>query len=92
MARLIGGKLAKSKAPVTVILPRLGVQEWDRPDGGLRDPIAMAAFNSELRNAVKRPAKLVEIDAHINDAGFSQAVLDVLDAWIEEGIVPKGIV
>lgn len=92
LARLIGGKLAKSKAPVTVILPRLGVQEWDRPDGGLRDPIAMAAFNSELRNAVKRPAKLVEIDAHINDAGFSQAVLDVLDAWIEEGIVPKGIV
>lgn len=92
LAGLIGEKLTLATAPVTVIMPLLGIEEWDRPGEALHDPEGLAAFTQALRSAIKAPAQLLEIDAHINDAAFSIAVLRVLDLWIEEGIVPRGFV
>jgi uncharacterized protein (UPF0261 family) len=90
LARMIGQKLAMAKAPVTMILPLHGVEEWDRPGEALHDPEGLAAFTEELRHAIQAPAKLIEVQNHINDHGFADAVLAVLDDWIAQGIVPPG--
>jgi uncharacterized protein (UPF0261 family) len=31
--------------------------------------------------------QLVQLDAHINDASFADAVLAQFDAWLDQGIV-----
>lgn len=90
LARVIGHKLSLATGPVTVLMPLLGVEEWDRPGEPLHDPDGLAAFTDELRHAVQSPAKLIEVPAHINDAAFSDAVLKVLDDWVVAGVVPRG--
>ncbi len=87
LARYVAAELAKSSAPVTFILPNLGIQQWDKPDEPLHDPDALAAFLDEARKAVRSPVKLREIDAHINDQAFVDAVLLQVDEWIAEGVV-----
>ena len=90
LARLIGHKLEMATGPVTVLMPLLGVEEWDRPGEALHDPEGLDAFTMELRRAVQSPATLIEVPAHINDAAFADAVLKVLDGWIAAGMVPPG--
>ena len=89
LARVIGENLAQATAPVTVILPLKGIQQWDQPGEPLHDPEALAAFIDEFRTAIRPPARLIELDAHINDAAFADAVLAVLDDWIALGVVPS---
>ncbi len=86
-AREVGARIGKATAPVQFILPKKGVEEWDRPGGETHDPVALEAFAGEMRQAIKRPAQLTEIDAHINDSVFVSTALDVLDGWIADGIV-----
>ena len=90
LARRMGEHLATARAPVTVILPLKGIQAWDQPGEPLHDPESLAAFIDEFRTAVRPPARLIELDAHINDQAFADAVLAVLDDWVAQGIVPKG--
>ncbi len=87
VARAILDKLAKAKGPVAYILPRGGVEAWDRPGEPMHDPDALAAFLEEARATAPGNAKLVEIDAHINDSAFADAALAIFDAWRKEGIV-----
>jgi uncharacterized protein (UPF0261 family) len=35
--------------------------------------------------------RLLEIDAHINDTAFSDAVLQVFDEWVAAGVVRAGV-
>jgi len=54
-----------------------GVSAIDAPSKPFHDPIADAALFSAIRQNW-RPAtnrKLIEIDAHINDAAFAEAVV-----------------
>ncbi len=90
LARLMGENLALAKAPVSVILPLHGIQQWDRPGEPLHDPLSFAAFIETLRTSIRPPARLIELEAHINDAAFAEAVLAILDDWVATGIVPKG--
>lgn len=88
-AREIGERLSKSTAPVTVLLPAQGIEEWDKPGQAAHDPQAFDAFKDEMRRAIKAPAQLVEIDAHINDQAFADAALNQFDAWVADGTVAK---
>jgi uncharacterized protein (UPF0261 family) len=88
-AREIGSRLAKATAPVHVILPNLGIEEWDREGQAAYDPEGFSAFLDEMRQAIKAPVQMTEIDAHINDGAFATAVLDVFDLWVETGIVRR---
>lgn len=90
VAQVIGAKLSQATAPVTLFLPRHGCNEWDRSGGPLSDPAALSAFCDEMRAAIPATADLVELDAHINDAAFAEAVLARFDRWIAEGVVPPG--
>jgi uncharacterized protein (UPF0261 family) len=89
-ARAICERLAEATAPVVLLVPTQGIEGWDRPGEALHDPEGLAALVDELRLAVQPNTRLVELDAHINDAAFAQAALDIFDGWVRDGIVPPG--
>jgi uncharacterized protein (UPF0261 family) len=75
---------------MTRVLPLHGIEEWDRPGEALHDPAGLTALIEDLRGAVHAPARLIEVESHINDEGFSNSILAVLDDWAAQGIVPPG--
>ena len=85
VARHIAEKLAKAKGPTVYLVPRQGIEGWDRPGEPMHAPEALAAFLDETRRRPIGEARLIEIDAHINDAAFADAALTVLDDWIAHG-------
>ncbi|MEL6122036.1 MAG: Tm-1-like ATP-binding domain-containing protein, partial [Pseudomonadota bacterium] len=61
--------------------------EWDRPGGPLSDPEGLAAFIKAFRVNCPANVDLVELDAHINDKAFSDAVLAKFDVWTGDGTI-----
>ena len=62
----------------------------DREGEAMHNPEALAAFAEALREHIRAPAELVEIDAHINDEAFVEKALEIFDGWVEQGLVPRG--
>lgn len=89
VATEIARRLARAEGATCVLMPLHGIEGWDRPGEPLHDPEGLAAFTEALRGSVE-PARLVELDAHINDAAFCDAALRVFDAWVADGTVPAG--
>lgn len=89
-ARELARRLGEAKGAVEVILPLGGIEEWDREGGPAHDPEGLAAFVDEMRGAIRPPARLTEIAAHINDAAFAHTALEIFDRWVEEGVVTPG--
>lgn len=89
VARAICQKLGPSRGPVTFLLPSHGGNEWDRAGGPLSDPEAMAAFCDEMRRACPPNVTLIELDAHINDPAFHDAVMAQVDLWLESGVIRR---
>ncbi|HXT08974.1 MAG TPA: Tm-1-like ATP-binding domain-containing protein [Roseiarcus sp.] len=90
VARVIAEKLALARGPTVYILPSHGVEGWDREGAPMHAPEALAAFLDESRRLPIGAAKLIELDAHINDVAFVETALRVFDAWVCEGLVPAG--
>ncbi|MEM6728146.1 MAG: Tm-1-like ATP-binding domain-containing protein, partial [Pseudomonadota bacterium] len=78
-------RLETAKGPVHVLMPRHGIEEWDKEGGPAHDPEALAAMVDEVEAAVRPPTALTMLDCHINDADFAEAALGVLDDWRAEG-------
>jgi uncharacterized protein (UPF0261 family) len=91
VARAIGERLGEASGPTCLLLPTQGIEGWDRPGEPLHDPEGLSAFVSELRSRVAPNTRLVEVDAHINDAAFCDAALRVFDQWVAEGLVAPGV-
>jgi uncharacterized protein (UPF0261 family) len=91
VAREIGHRLAEAAGPTALLLPRHGIEGWDREGGPLHDPEGLAALVDEMQRALPPSTQLVAMDAHINDEAFAQAALDVLDDWVRRGLVPPGV-
>lgn len=89
VAREICGKLAAAAAPVSFFLPMQGGNEWDRAGGPLADAEGLAAFVDEMRRVCPANVRLIELDAHINDAAFTDAVLAQFDEWVASGVVRR---
>ncbi|MGQ0684790.1 hypothetical protein [Bradyrhizobium sp.] len=86
-AREIGRRLSQSKGPVHFLLPTKGLEEWDKQGGPTHDPQGLAAFLDEARKSVVPPARMTEVDAHINDKAFSDKALEIFDAWVGDGTI-----
>ena len=56
----------------------------------LHDAQGLQAFVEAMRAAVAPGTQLVELDAHINDAAFCTAALQVFDDWVARGLVVPG--
>jgi uncharacterized protein (UPF0261 family) len=91
VARAVAGRLGEAVGPTCLLLPTQGIEGWDRPGQPLHDPEGLAALVSELRARVAPNTRLIEIDAHINDAAFAQAALQVFDQWVAEGLIAPGV-
>lgn len=90
VARTIVRKLASAQGKVKVIVPRKGIQEWDREGQPLHEPEAHRAFVDELVGGLTSPIEVLEMVGHINDASFTDAVLATFDDWVEAGIIRRG--
>lgn len=84
----VGRRLAEARGPVRFVLPARGLHAWDQPGGPAHAPDALAAFMTAARRAIRPPAILTEIDAHINDDAFADAVLAIVDGWVADGTLP----
>ena len=88
-AREMAARLSQGTAPVHVLMPARGVEEWDREGGPAHDPDAFAEFLDEMRKVFSAPVRYEEIDCHINDAAFAARALAVFDAWLADGTIGK---
>ena len=87
LIRDIAGRLQGAKAPVHFIMPLGGVEEWDREGQEAYDPEGLAAMIDEVRQVIRPPIALTEVDSHINDQPFSDKVLEIIDGWVADGTV-----
>lgn len=91
LVRDIALRLGEATAPVHVLMPTQGVEEWDREGQPAYDPEGLAGMVDEMRTAIKAPHQLTELDCHINDEAFAAAALDILDDWISRGVVRSAV-
>ena len=82
LGRTIASKLNAAKGPVTIALPLQGVSMLDRTGEDFHDPDADEALFNAIANGIDDEVELLEIDAHINDEQFSQAIADRLIAYL----------
>ncbi|PQO22522.1 hypothetical protein C2I36_12550 [Rhodobacteraceae bacterium WD3A24] len=87
VARAHHRQLAQARGPVTLLVPRQGFGEWDRPGEPLNDPDGLAAFLDALESDVPANVALRRLDCHINDDAFAEAALEVFDDWLARGVV-----
>ena len=90
-AAAIAGKLMKATGPTAFIMPLKGIDEWDKEGGPFHDDEGLNAFADTIRNSVRPPVELVELDAHINDMEFATTVLDIFDNWIDAGKIKREV-
>ncbi|UWQ91658.1 Tm-1-like ATP-binding domain-containing protein [Rhodobacteraceae bacterium M382] len=87
VARAICDKLSGATAPVALLLPQGGCNEWDRPGGELHDAGGLIAFCDEIKSACPENVMLHAMPDHINDAAFCDRALAIFDEWIASGVV-----
>ena len=78
IGRRIIGQLNQATGPVTLVLPLRGVSMLDAPGKPFHDPDADDALFESLRGGAAPNVNIREIDAHINDAAFADALVDEL--------------
>jgi uncharacterized protein (UPF0261 family) len=78
IARITANKLNRASGPVTLLIPLQGVSAVDQRDGPFYSQPALAAYRTALREALNPSVRLLELDAHINDAEFAQAAAELL--------------
>ena len=91
LAREMIERLSKSTGPVHLILPERGVEEWDREGDDLHDPQALKEMYAAFDQLKCAPVEVSRVDAHINDAAFSDRALEILDGWIASGLVRTSV-
>ncbi len=85
--RELAYRLEAATGPVHFFLPVQGIEGWDREGEEAHDPKALADMVDEARKAMRGRVPMTEVNAHINDDAFCDAVLARFDAWVKDGIV-----
>ena len=74
IAQTIAGKLNQSKGKVKVLIPVNGFSALDKAGMEFHDRDAGKAFTETIKTALDAHIEVIELDAHINDKEFAQAV------------------
>ncbi|MCC5969188.1 MAG: Tm-1-like ATP-binding domain-containing protein [Pararhodobacter sp.] len=90
LAGEMANRLAAATGPTHFFLPRGGIEEWDRPGEPAHDPEGLGAFVAAAEAALEGRVAVTALDAHINDAAFCAAVLELFDGWVAAGVVAAG--
>ncbi len=78
IGRRIAENLNRASGSTVLMLPLKGVSMLDREGEPFHDPVADAALFETLRERVRPPVELVELDLHINDTAFADAAAEQL--------------
>ena len=91
-AKVISDKLRGATGPTAFVMPLGGIDAWDTEGGPFHDPKGLHAFAECMRNGLEGSSvELHEINDHINDEGFSEAILSIFDRWVDDDLITKGI-
>ena len=88
VARAHADQLARATGPTALLLPTQGLGEWDREGADLHDRAGLDAFLAEMTECLPGNVDLHRIEAHINDAAFTDKALAIFDGWRAKGLVP----
>jgi len=86
LGEIIAGKLNKAKGPVTLMLPLRGVSALDKEGQPFWDAEADAALFNALRAHAGKNVSVVEMDLHINDPEFADAIAQRLLSQMPEQV------
>jgi uncharacterized protein (UPF0261 family) len=78
LGRIIANKLNQAQGPTTLYIPLKGVSAIDKEAQPFHSPAADEALFEALRQNVKPPVELIELDMHINDPAFAAALANRL--------------
>jgi len=76
VAVAVSKKLNNATGQVRFLIPIRGFSSIDCEGNNFYDPVADAAFVSSLKKSLKETITIKEIDAHINDIEFSEAIIN----------------
>ncbi|MEO2002722.1 MAG: Tm-1-like ATP-binding domain-containing protein [Candidatus Poribacteria bacterium] len=82
LGEIMGRKLSAANGPVTFFWPTKGVSAIDADGQPFADADADDAFITALRANLSSDVNLIEMDAHINDDAFADAIADAMAAAI----------
>ncbi|KAA9397765.1 Tm-1-like ATP-binding domain-containing protein [Haloarcula sp. CBA1129] len=89
LGRILAEKLNAATGPTALYLPSHGVSMLDTEGEDFYDPEADAALFDALREHLNEGVELLELDTHINDEAFAEALVEKLDAYLREaGLAP----
>jgi uncharacterized protein (UPF0261 family) len=91
IGRRIAEKLNGALGPTTLMIPLRGVSELDGAGQPFNDPEASAALFESLREHVRPPVEILELDLHINDPAFAEAAAKRLLSMLERSRVTAAI-
>jgi uncharacterized protein (UPF0261 family) len=80
LGRTVAAKLAAGSGPRSVLVPLGGLSALSAPGGPFHDPDADAALFEALRADLPHDVELIELDCHINDPEFADALAERFDA------------
>ena len=78
LGEIIAGKLNVARGPVSLFLPLRGVSMIDAEGQPFHDPEADAALFKGIRDTIDESVELIELDLHINDPAFADAMAEKL--------------
>ena len=76
LAESVATKLNNAKGPVKIVIPLRGFSSWDQEGKGFFDPQVDRIFVDSLKEKLNRSIMVSEIDAHINDDRFADALVE----------------
>lgn len=85
LGRMIARKLNRARGPVTFVMPLGGVSALDAEGQPFYSPQANRAFLEALKSHLSPTVRLVELDAHINDAAFAEEASRLFLEMMEAG-------
>lgn len=91
VARTIGERMGQATGRSCLLVPMLGVEQWDRVGEPLHDPAGLSALLEELPRHLAMETEMEQVQAHINDPAFAHAALAIFDAWVQDGTIPPGV-
>jgi uncharacterized protein (UPF0261 family) len=74
IAGRIADQLNRATGPTVLVLPLRGVSAIDAEGQPFHDPVADRALFDALRTALQPHVRVVEVNAHINDAAFADVL------------------
>jgi len=74
-AKLMAHRLQNAKGPTCLMIPLGGFSDADRVGSAMWDSEANSAFIETIRQELRTTFQIIEVNAHINEPAFSEAVV-----------------